>query len=170
MEAWVAGFDSWDVCDQATTSLFDASPHAWRKVGPWTRSRAAWKKRAGFALIAGLAAHDRASPDARFLPSFALIERGAFDERNFVKKAVSWALRNLGKRSVRLHEEAVACASRILAAANERAGGPRGGDPDVRAARWVATDALRELRSPAAIARLRRPRPASPEVGRRGRP
>lgn len=156
LEAWAADFDSWDVCDQATTSLFDATPHAWRKAAAWAEREEEWVRRAGFALMAGLAVHDRAAADAAFQRLLPAIERGAFDERNFVKKAVSWALRNIGKRNLALHAAAVACAERIRAAANRRAGGERGGEPAVRAARWVAADAARELGSEKVRARLRR--------------
>ncbi|HYD42361.1 MAG TPA: DNA alkylation repair protein [Anaeromyxobacter sp.] len=156
LEAWAAGFDSWDVCDQATTSLFDRTPHAWRKAVEWAGREEEWVKRAGFSLMAGLASHDREAAEASFRKLLPLVERGAFDERNFVKKAVSWALRNLGKRNLALHAAAVACAERIRAAANRRAGGERGGEPAVRAARWVAADALRELESEKVRARLRR--------------
>jgi 3-methyladenine DNA glycosylase AlkD len=156
MEAWAAGFDSWDVCDQATTSLFDLTPHAWRLAAAWARRDGEWVKRAGFALLAGLAVHDRDAPDRRFLALLPAVARGAADERNYVKKAVSWALRNVGKRNVALHAAAIACAERILAGANRRAGAARGGDPATRAARWVASDALRELRSDKARRRLAR--------------
>jgi 3-methyladenine DNA glycosylase AlkD len=154
LEEWAAAFDSWDVCDQATTSLFDRTPHAWRKAAEWAGRDEEWVKRAGFSLMAGLASHDREAADAAFRKLLPLIERGAFDERNFVKKAVNWALRNVGKRNLALHAAAVACAERIRAAANRRAGGERGGEPAVRAARWVAADALRELGSEKARARL----------------
>jgi 3-methyladenine DNA glycosylase AlkD len=156
MEAWARGFDSWDVCDQATTSLFDLTRHAWAKAAAWARREEEWVKRAGFALMAGLAVHDRAAGDRSFLALLPLVERGARDERNYVKKAVSWALRNMGKRNAALHAAAVSCARRILAAADERAGGERGGDPGTRAARWVARDALRELTSEKVQARLAR--------------
>lgn len=155
MEAWAADFDSWDVCDQATTSLFDLTAHAWAKAVAWAEREDEWVKRGGFALMAGLAVHDEAAADARYRKLLPLIERAAFDERNFVKKAVNWALRNIGKRNRALHADAVACAERIRARADRRAGGPRGGDPDVRAARWVAADALRELTDPARVAKLR---------------
>lgn len=156
LERWASGFDSWDICDQATTSLFDLTPHAWRKAVAWAGREEAWVKRGGFALMAGLAVHDRTAPDAAFRRLLPLIARGAFDERNFVKKAVSWALRNVGKRNRALHAAAVACAERLRAAANRRAGGERGGDAAARSARWVASDALRELGSAKAQARLRR--------------
>ncbi|MCC6521514.1 MAG: DNA alkylation repair protein [Polyangiaceae bacterium] len=153
-ETWAADFDSWDLCDQATTSLFDQTPHAWPKAAEWAAREAEWTKRAGFALMAGLAVHDKTAGDRAFLKLLPLIERGASDDRNFVKKAVNWALRNIGKRNRALHAAAVASARRILAAANERAGGARGGDPSCRAARWVATDAIRELTSEKVRARL----------------
>ena len=145
LEHWVRGFDSWDLCDQVTTSLFDRTPFAWRKAVEWTGRGEEWVKRAGFSLMAGLAVHDKAAADESFLRLLPLIERGAFDERNFVRKAVNWALRNIGKRNPALRRAAVACAGRIRAEANARAGGTRGGTPGVRAARWVAADALREL-------------------------
>ncbi len=156
MEDWAGDFDSWDVCDQATTSLFDLTEHAWAKAAAWARRDQEWVKRGGFALMAGLAVHDQAAGDRPFERLFPLIERGAFDERNFVKKAVNWALRNVGKRNLALHAAALACAERLRAAANRRAGGERGGDPEARAARWVAADALRELGSEKLRARLRR--------------
>lgn len=158
MEAWAGSFDSWDVCDQATTSLFDATRHAWTKARAWAVRDEAWVKRGGFALMAGLAVHDEGAADRDFLELLPLIERGAWDERNFVKKAVNWALRNIGKRNRALHRAATRCAGRIRAAANERAGGERGGDPGARSARWVAADALRELESEKVQARLARRR------------
>ncbi len=156
MEAWVRDFDSWDICDQATTSLFDQTPHAWKKAIAWAKHDGEWIKRAGFTLMAGLAVHDKEANDRDFVRLLPVIESGAFDERNFVKKAVNWALRNIGKRNLALNDEAVLCAERLTAAANERAGSARGGDPEVRAARWVASDALRELRSDKVRARLAR--------------
>lgn len=158
LEAWARDFDSWDLCDQATTSLFDLTPHAWGKALEWARRDEEWVKRAGFSLMAGLAVHDRSAPDRAFLRLLPAIERGARDARNYVKKAVSWALRNLGKRNRALNAAAIRCAERIRAAADSRPGGPRGGDPGTRAARWVAADALRELRSEKVQARLARPR------------
>lgn len=158
LEAWAKDFDSWDVCDQATTSLFDLTPHAWETATAWAEREEEWVKRGGFALMAGLAVHDREASDAAFRRLFPLIERGAFDARNFVRKAVNWALRNVGKRNLALHAAAIASAERIRAAATRRAGGERGGDPEARAARWVAADALRELQSEKVRARLARKR------------
>lgn len=167
MDAWAGDFDSWDLCDQATTSLFDQTKHAWSKAAEWARSDDEWVKRGGFALMAGLAVHDKQADDRALKRLLPLIERGAFDDRNFVKKAVNWALRNLGKRNVMLHAAAVACAQKILATATKAAGGPRGGDARARAARWVATDALRELTSEKAQARLQRRRGAAARLGSR---
>jgi len=154
MEAWAVDFDSWDLCDQATTSLFDQCAPAWAKAAAWMRRKEEWVRRGGFALLAGLAVHDRGAGDDAFLRLLPLVERGAFDPRNYVRKAVSWALRNVGKRNRALHASAVACAARVRAAADARAGGPRGGGPGERAARWVAADVLRELGSREVRARL----------------
>ncbi len=156
MERWAADFDSWDLCDEVTTDLFDQTPFAWTKAVEWAGRPEEFVKRGGFALMAGLAVHDKAAGDDAFLGLLPLVEREAFDERNFVKKAVNWALRNIGKRNLACNAAAVACAQRIRAAADERAGGPRGGDAGARAARWIAGDALRELQSPKVLARLSR--------------
>ncbi len=158
MEAWARDFDSWDICDQATTSLFDQSPHAWPKAVEWAERDEEFVRRGGFALMAGLAVHDRAATDRDFQRLFPLIRRHARDDRNFVKKAVNWALRNIGKRNRALNAAAIACAEKIRADADQKSGGARGGDPGTRAARWVATDALRELGSEKVQARLARSR------------
>lgn len=155
MEAWAREFDSWDICDQATTSLFDLTRHAWAKANEWAGRDEEWVKRAAFTLMAGLAVHDKAATDRAFRKLLSVIERGAFDERNFVKKAVNWALRNIGKRNRALNAAAIASAEKIRSVANKRAGGERGGDPRTRSARWVAADALRELTSEKAQARLK---------------
>jgi 3-methyladenine DNA glycosylase AlkD len=132
LDAWVKDMDSWDVCDQACNNLFRRTPHAWGKARQWARSRAEFTRRAAFALMASLAVHDKAAGDAEFLALLPLVERAAGDERNFVKKAVNWALRQIGKRNAPLRAAAIACARRIAA---------QGG----KAARWIASDALREL-------------------------
>lgn len=143
MERWVRDFDNWDVCDGSCCHLFvDAKP-AWKKAFTWSRRRREFEKRAGFALAAFLAVHDKAAGDAGFRKFLKVIECEAWDERNFVKKAVNWALRNIGKRNRRLNREAIATAERI-----RREG--------TRAGRWIAADALRELRSQAVQQRLRR--------------
>lgn len=143
MDAWVAGFNSWDVCDQVCGNLFDQSPLAWKKVLDWARRRKEYVRRAAFALIASLAVHDKEAPDERFIALLPVIAAAATDERNFVKKAVNWALRNIGKRNRRLNRAALATARKI-------------GKLDSRAARWVAADAIRELESQAVQDRLRR--------------
>ena len=139
MDAWAADFDSWDITDQATTSLFDLTPHAWGKAYEWSAAPEEFVKRGAFALMAGLAVHDKKAPDADFVAYLPVIERESGDGRNFVKKAVDWALRNIGKRDAALNGEAVACAERILAAAGD------GRDPEARSMRWIAKDTLREL-------------------------
>lgn len=132
MDAWVRDFDSWDVCDQVCGNLFDRTPFAYRKAVTWSRRREEYVKRAGYVLMASLAVHDKKAGDVAFGKFFPHIERGATDERNFVKKAVNWALRQIGKRNVRLRRQAIACARRIQRL-------------DSRSARWIASDALREL-------------------------
>ena len=154
MEAWVLDLDSWDVCDQLTSNLLDKTALAYDKAHEWAAREDEFVKRAAFALMAALAVQDKAAADERFLAFLALIEVHADDPRNFVKKAVNWALRNVGKRNGALNAAAVACAERIRAAANARAGGERGGDPGARSSRWVAADALRELTSAKVRARL----------------
>jgi 3-methyladenine DNA glycosylase AlkD len=156
-EAWAADFDSWDLCDQVSTSLLDRTALGWPLARSWALRTEPWVKRAGFALMAGLAVHDRAASDRDFVELLPLIEAAASDERHYVSKAVNWALRNIGKRNAALHAAALVCAGRILAQAEARAGGPRGGDAAARSARWVARDALRELESPRCRARLGAP-------------
>lgn len=141
MDRWARDFDNWAICDTVCFHLFDRTPHAWRKVEQWSARRAEFVKRAAFALLASLAAHDKSAPDAPFHRSLRLIERAATDDRNFVKKGVSWALRTVGRRSRALNAAAVATAVRL-------AQSPDG------AARWVGRDALRELTSPAVRRRL----------------
>jgi 3-methyladenine DNA glycosylase AlkD len=157
MEAWAAAFDSWDVCDQVTSNLFDKTPFAYDKVREWSAAGDEWTKRAAFATAAALAVQDKKAADEPFLEILELCRREAGDDRNFVKKAVNWALRNIGKRNLRLHEAAIAAAEAILAAADERAGTAGGHkDPAVRSARWIARDALRELRGDKVVERVRR--------------
>jgi len=142
MERWVRDFDNWDVCDGTCCHLFVFAKPAWERAFAWSTREKEFEKRAGFALAAFLAVHDKAASDAPFMKCLKAIEREAWDERNFVRKAVNWALRNIGKRNQRLNREAIACAERIR---------QRG----TRAARWIAADALRELRSIAVQVRLR---------------
>jgi 3-methyladenine DNA glycosylase AlkD len=142
MEAWAADFDSWDVVDGTVSGLFDRTPFAWAKVVEWSSREEEFVKRAAFAMMASLAVHDKAASDEAFIELLPVIEREAGDRRNFVRKAVNWALRQIGKRNLALNAEAIATAERI------HAGGPR-------SAKWVASDALRELRSDAVQKRLR---------------
>ncbi len=134
MEAWVKDFDSWDVCDGVCLHLFDRTPWAWSKAVTWSGRRAEFVKRAGFVLMAVLAVHDKQAPDEQFLPFLPIMVRAATDERNFVKKAVNWALRQVGKRSDFLRQEAIRTAEAIL-------------ELDSPAARWIARDALREWKN-----------------------
>lgn len=143
MDRWVRDFDNWDVCDGTCCHLFVFASAAWQKAIAWSNRKEEFVKRAGFALIAYLAYRDKSAPDAKFLRLLPMILREAKDERNFVRKAVNWALRNIGKRNSRLNREAIRAAERIRR-------------QNSRAARWIAADALRELKSEAVQARLRR--------------
>jgi 3-methyladenine DNA glycosylase AlkD len=134
MEAWVVGLDSWDVCDQVCSNLWSRTPFAFTKAWEWSERDEEFVKRAAFALIAAAAVHRKSESDEAFVDLLPLIEREAGDPRNFVRKAVNWALRQIGKRNAKLNEAAVATARRIL-------------DDGERSARWVASDALRELRT-----------------------
>lgn len=134
MEAWVNAFDSWDVCDQACGNLFDKTPYAYEKAIEWCHREPEFVRRAGFVLMAELAVHDKHAFDEAFAPFFLLIKQYATDERNFVKKAVNWALRQIGKRNSQLRIQAMECAEAIKGI-------------DSKAARWIANDALRELRA-----------------------
>ena len=143
MERWAKDFNSWAVCDSACGCLFDKTPYAWDKAAEWTGREAEYVKRAGLVLMATLAVHDKKTPDERFLSFLPLIARHATDDRNFVKKAVNWALRQIGKRSRYLNEAAVHTAHEIRRI-------------DSRSARWIAADALRELTSEKVHRRLKR--------------
>lgn len=137
MEDWVNAFDSWDVCDQVCSNLFDRTAFAYQKAEEWARREEEFVKRAGFALMAALAWHDKKASDDQFIQFFPLIKQASTDERNFVKKAVNWALRQIGKRNSGLRAEAVKCAREVRSI-------------DSKAARWIANDALRELMGQAA--------------------
>jgi len=143
MESWVSEFGNWDICDGTCCHLFVFAAPAWAKAIAWTRRPGEFQKRAGFALVAYLAYRDKNAEDGKFLKFLAIIEREAEDERNFVRKAANWALRNIGKRNVRLNRAAIEAAESLL-------------QRESRTARWIATDALRELRSEAVQTRLRR--------------
>jgi len=141
MNAWCRDFDNWGTTDTACFALFDQSPLAWKTIAPWVRSKGEFQKRAGFVMMACLAGHDKSAKDAAFLKCLAMIEKGASDERNFVKKGVSWALRGIGHRGAKLHSAAVETATRL---ANSRDD----------AARWVGKDALRDLLRPAVLKKV----------------
>jgi 3-methyladenine DNA glycosylase AlkD len=141
MDGWVREFDNWAVCDTVCFRLFDRSPYAWDKVRRWSKRKEEFVKRAAFALLASLAAHDKRTGDAPFRRSLRLVEQAAKDERHLVKKGVSWALRVVGHRDPQLHAAAVDLA-RHLAASPERS------------ARWVGRDALKDLTRVAVLQRL----------------
>jgi 3-methyladenine DNA glycosylase AlkD len=141
MDHWCGDFDNWAICDTACFALFDRTAHAWRKVAQWSRRRDEFGKRAGFALLWGLAVHDRRADDEPFFQALRLVERAASDERNFVNKAVNMALRAIGKRSPALNAAAAVVARRLATSPES-------------AARWVGKDALRELTSTAVTSRL----------------
>jgi 3-methyladenine DNA glycosylase AlkD len=143
MEDWVKDINSWDVCDQVCMNLFEKNPLAWKKILDWSEREEEFAKRTAFSLIACLAWHDKKAGDEKFTALLPVIIRGATDERNFVKKAVNWALRNIGKRNLNLNEGAIRTAKEIQ-------------QLDSKAARWVASDAIRELESEAIQIRLRR--------------
>ena len=134
MDSWAKDFDSWDVCDQACTSLFDLTPLAWKKVFEWAKRDEEFVKRAAFSLIAGLAVHDKKAGDKEFEQFSPLIKKHSVDERNYVKKAVNWALRNIGKRNLALNKQMIKFSKEIQKI-------------DSKSARWIANDAIRELSS-----------------------
>jgi 3-methyladenine DNA glycosylase AlkD len=143
METWVSGFDSWDVCDQVCMNLFDKTAFARKKIAEWSIREEEYVKRAAFALIACLVSHDRHAPDKDFIGFLQIIKHAATDERNYVKKAVNWALRNIGKRNATLNKAAIKTAKEIQRI-------------DSKAARWIAADAIRELESSAVQKRLQK--------------
>jgi 3-methyladenine DNA glycosylase AlkD len=141
MDSWVREFDNWDTCDGTCCHLFVFAKPVWTKAIAWSGRPEEFQKRAGFALAAYLAYRDKTARDSKFSRFLKIIEREADDERNFVRKAVNWALRNIGKRNRKLNEAAILIAERI-------------GQRNSKAARWVASDALRELRSAGVQGRL----------------
>lgn len=143
MNAWVKDLNSWDVCDQVCMNLFEKTPFARQKILEWSERNEEFVKRAAFALLADLAWHDKQATDAEFIAFLPVIKRGATDERNFVKKAVNWALRAIGKRNRKLNKAAIKMAREIQRL-------------DARSARWVAADALQELQSDETQQRLRK--------------
>jgi 3-methyladenine DNA glycosylase AlkD len=141
MDRWCRDFDNWGICDTVCICLFDRTPHGFGRVKVWATRRHEFVKRAAFALLAGLALHDKEAGDAAFVRCLPLIEAASSDERNFVKKAVNWALRAIGRRNVDLHAEALAVARRLSDGADA-------------APRWIGKGALRELTSPVVMRKL----------------
>jgi 3-methyladenine DNA glycosylase AlkD len=142
MDRWCKDFDNWAICDTVCFHLFDKTPHAFRKVAHWADRRNEFEKRAAFALLASLGAHDKNAGDEEFARCLPLIERAANDDRNFVKKGVSWALRVVGRRSLDLNEASVILSQKLVTSENA-------------AARWIGRDALKELTSEAVTRRLK---------------
>jgi 3-methyladenine DNA glycosylase AlkD len=134
MEGWVKDFDSWDICDQVCSNLFDKTSFAYGKALEWAKRDEEFVKRAGFVLMAALAVHDKKAGDEVFLASLPVIKAGSTDDRNFVKKAVNWALRQIGKRNANLNQAAIKTSEEIRRI-------------NSKSARWIAVDALRELTS-----------------------
>jgi 3-methyladenine DNA glycosylase AlkD len=143
MDSWVKDFDSWDVCDQCCMNLFDKVPIAWKKAINWAKQEEEFVRRASFALMACLAWHDKEAKDENFVKFFPTIKKYSVDERNFVKKAVNWALRQVGKRNLNLNKKAIKLAKEIQKI-------------DSKNAKWIASDALRELQSKAIKSRLKK--------------
>lgn len=142
MEEWVIEFDSWDVCDQCCMNLFRKTPFAYKKAFEWSMRDEEFVKRAAFALIATLAVHDKKADDSKFEQFFSIILRESSDNRNFVKKAVNWALRQIGKRNIYLNKKAIMSAEKI-------------NKTESKSAKWIARDALRELKSEKVQIRLK---------------
>lgn len=134
MDTWAKDFDSWDVCDQCCINLFDKTPFALKKIKEWSRAKEEYVKRAAFSLLAVIAVHDKKAADSVFIKFFPIIKRESTDKRNFVKKAVNWALRQIGKRNINLNKEAIKLAKEIMEIEN-------------KTAKWIASDALKELES-----------------------
>jgi len=145
MEGWVKDFDSWDVCDQCCSNLFDKTPFAYQKAFEWSSRREEFVKRAAFALMAALAVHDKQANNAQFESLLPIIERESADDRNYVRKAVNWALRQVGKRNLSLNRLALKTAKKIR-------------EKNSSAARWIASDAIRELTSPSVRKKIRKTR------------
>ena len=143
MEDWVKDINFWDICDQVCMNLFEKTPLAWKKILDWSNREEEFIKRTAFALIACLAWHDKEAEDEKFIKLLPVIKHGATDERNFVKKAVNWALRNIGKRNPKLNKATIKAAREIRGI-------------DSKAARAIASDAIKELESPAVQRRLRK--------------
>lgn len=143
MDSWARDLDSWDVCDSACMRVFWRAKDARRKIAQWGRDRREFVRRASFSLLAFLTVHDKKAPDKEFEGYLPLIVSASTDERNYVRKAVNWALRTIGKRSLRLNAKAITVASRLSTSKS-------------KSARWIGSDALRELKGVKVQARLRK--------------
>ncbi len=142
MDKWVKDFNSWDLCDQCCNNLFGKTPFAIEKSFQWAEREEEFVRRAGFVLMAVLSVHNNEMNDEQFIAYFSIIERYSVDERNFVKKAVNWALRQIGKRNINLNKEATNVCNRLL-------------ESNSKSAKWIANDALRELTSEKVLGRLK---------------
>jgi 3-methyladenine DNA glycosylase AlkD len=134
MDKWTSQFNSWDICDQMCSNLYDKTKYAYQKAYKWIKSPKEYVKRAGYVMMAVMSVHDKKADDKTFERFYPLILKGCTDERNFVKKAVNWAVRQIGKRNKKLRKSAIKLSKKILKI-------------DSKAARWIAKDALRELTS-----------------------
>ncbi len=141
MEKWVQDFNSWDVCDQVCGNLFDKSPFVLNKIHEWSDRVEEFVKRAAFVLIAITAVHNKTANDKYFIDFFPLLIKGSTDERNFVRKAVNWAIRSIGKKNLNLNNEAINLSNKIS-------------QIESKSAHWIAADAIRELKSEAVQKRL----------------
>jgi len=142
IDNWVNDFDSWDICDHTCAHLIDKTPFAYKKAKEWAKRKEEFQKRASFALMAWLATHDKKADDSKFEEFLEIIKKESTDERNYVRKAVNWALRNIGKRKITLNKKAVEMAKKIQKI-------------DSKSARWIANDAIRELTSEKVRQRLK---------------
>ncbi len=145
MERWAADFHSWDVCDQCCSNLFDRTGHCQKKIREWVGSDKEFVRRAGFVLMATSAVHDKKAPDERFVQYLPLVKKYSYDSRNFVKKGINWALRQIGKRNIRLHGKALKVAKELMAS-------------DDKTKRWVGSVAVKELEKKEITERIRRRR------------
>ncbi len=145
MDRWCKDFDNWGICDTVCFHLFDKTPHAFRKVAQWAKRKPEFEKRAAFALLASLAGHLKNAEDDQFVACLPLIERAATDERNFVKKGVSWALRGIAHRNAPLHALCVALANQLA-------------ESEDKTSRWIGKDALRDITRPAVVAKAAKSR------------
>ncbi|MBI5808547.1 MAG: DNA alkylation repair protein [Ignavibacteriales bacterium] len=143
MNKWVRDFNSWDICDGTCSNLFRKTPFTVEKILEWCEKKEEYLRRAGFSLLCYVAVHDKKRDDKDFLQFFPLIKKYSIDERNFVKKAVNWALRQIGKRSKFLNKEALKLAKEIQTL-------------ESKSAKWIADDAIRELTNPKILARIKK--------------